>query len=422
MGAPSGRKGFAVLLFQDIAVIPILALAPLLAVTMPAASDNHDTDHGDSHGDGHGDGHGGHGEGGLDLTVWMENFPDWSLPIIILGVIGGMLLVQRLLMRPVLRYVAGSYVREIFVAFSILLVVGAALGAFLAGVVLADSEYRHEIEADLEPLKGLLLGVFFMTTGANLDVGYVLGNLPLVLGLVVALVGLKAAVLWVLATLQRLPAGDRLTFTVLLAQGGEFAFVLLLTYGTLGLVSPEQSTLITAVVSLSMLATPLLLILADRVIRPRLAAAGDDRVMEVEAAGAAKAQVLVIAIDDVKKSVLLAEEARRHFPNLKILARARNRRHSHELRAAGVDDFWRETFDSSAFLAGRVLQALGKSERTANRVIKKFMEHDRKTLSEAAALLGDDEALQAYAMRAREELENLMQGDIDEAEEEAKSA
>lgn len=303
------------------------------------------------------------------------------------------------------------------------------------------------------------------------------------LGLVVALVGLKAAVLWVLATLQRLPAGDRLTFTVLLAQGGEFAFVLLLTYGTLGLVSPEQSTLITAVVSLSMLATPLLLILADRVIRPRLAAAGDDRVMEVEdegapviiagfgrfgqiigrvllaqgikatvldhdpehidfvsrfgnkifygdatrldlleAAGAAKAQVLVIAIDDVKKSVLLAEEARRHFPNLKILARARNRRHSHELRAAGVDDFWRETFDSSAFLAGRVLQALGKSERTANRVIKKFMEHDRKTLSEAAALLGDDEALQAYAMRAREELENLMQGDIDEAEEEAKSA
>ena len=495
MGTPAGRKGFAVLLFQDLALIPILALAPLLAVTLSVPIDDPQGAYqAEGNGGGQGESHGGEGEAGLDLTLWMEAVPDWSLPIITLTAIGGMLLLQHYIMRPVLRYVAGSYVREIFVALSILLVVGtalfmsalgisAALGAFLAGVVLADSEYRHEIEADLEPIKGLLLGVFFMTTGANLDLAYVLGNLPLVLGLVVAFVGLKAAVLWGLATLQNLPAGDRLTFTVLLAQGGEFAFVLLLTYGSLGLVSPDQSTLITAVVSLSMLTTPLLLILADWAIRPQLATAGQGRVMEVEdegapviiagfgrfgqiigrvllaqgikatvldhdpeqidfvsrfgskifygdatrldlleAAGAAKAKVLVIAIDDVKKSVLLAQEARRSFPNLKIMARARNRGHSHELRAAGVDDFWRETFDSSAMLAGRVLEALGKSERTANRIIKKFMEHDRKTLAEAAELLGDDEALRAYALRAREDLENLMQSDVDDAEEEAKPA
>ena len=494
MGTPAGRKGFGVLLFQDIAVIPILALAPVLAATLPAMTQSGDETHeATRHGDGHGGGEG-HGDAsahGPDFTAWMEIFPDWSLPILILGAIAGMMVLQRLIIRPVLRYVAGSHVREIFVGFSILMVMAAALlmsvlglsaalGAFLAGVVLADSEYRHEIEADLDPIKGLLLGVFFMTTGANLDVAYVLGNFGLVVGLVVALITLKAAVLWALATLDRLPRKQRLTMTVLLAQGGEFAFVLMLTYASLGLVSPDQSSLIIAVASLSMLATPLLLILADRVISPRLAEPGSDREMGVEdegapviiagfgrfgqivgrvllaqgipatvldhdpehidfvarfgnkifygdasrldlleAAGAAKAKVLVIAIDDEKKSVILAEEARRLFPNLTILARARNRRHSHELRAAGVDQFWREMFDSSVLMAGGVLRALGTSERKTNRVLKRFREHDRKTLDEASQFIGDDEALRNLALRNRSELENLMQGDLDEAEEEA---
>lgn len=489
MGAPSGRNGFSVLLFQDIAVIPILALAPLLAATMGSAAHTDEAGHGDSHSDSHGGGHGdGHGDGhaaGLDLTVWMDALPDWSLPLIILGAIGGLLAIQRLIMRPTLRYVAGSHVREIFVGFSILLVVSsallmnalglsAALGAFLAGVMLADSEYRHEIEADLEPLKGLLLGVFFMTTGANLDLSYVWNHVGLVLGLVMALVALKAAVLWLLATLRGLPTTDRLTFTVLLAQGGEFAFVLLLTYGGLGLVTGEQSTLITAVVSLSMLATPLLLILADRVIRPRLSSGGNDRVMNVEnegadviiagfgrfgqiigrvlltqgikatvldhdpdhidfvnrfgskvfygdatrldlleAAGAGQAKVLVIAIDDDKKSVLLAQEARRHFPNLKILARARNRPHAYELVAAGVDEFWRETFDSSAMLAGRTLEAMGRSAEQAAMIVEKFVAHDRKVLMEAVEHRGDQEALQALALRSRDELERLFEEDAD---------
>ncbi len=483
MGLPAGRKGFAVLLFQDIAIIPILALAPLLALTLlaqnPAA--RYDPAHPSAH-----DSHYDH-EPGLDLTGWMTLVPDWSLPLIILGTIVLMLAVQRVVVRPALRYVAGSHVREIFVGFSIFMVVGAALlmsalglsaalGAFLAGVVLADSEYRHEIEADLEPLKGLLLGVFFMTTGANLDLGYVANHLGLVLGLVLALVVLKSLVLYGLATVQRLPMGDRLTFTVLLAQGGEFAFVLLLTYGTLGLVTPEQSTLITAVVSLSMLATPLLLIMADRVLRPRLAApSGDRREMAVEdegapvliagfgrfgqivgrvllsqgikatvldhdpahidfvsrfgtqifygdatrldlleAAGAGKAKVLVIAIDNPGQAVLLAREARRVFPHLTILARARNRTHAYELIDAGVDSFWRETFSSSAQMAGGVLQALGKSERAANGILKKFTDIDRKNLEEAAQFRGDQEALRALALRNREELESLMQGDVEE--------
>ena len=191
MAAPSGRNGFAVLLFQDIAVIPILALVPLLAI---AGADSHGHDSHDDHG-----GHGGHGsEAVLDLTVWMEWTPDWAEPLVIIGAILGLLVAARYAMRPVLRYVAGSQVREIIVGFSIFLVIGsallmnalglsAALGAFLAGVMLADSEYRHEIEADLEPLKGLLLGVFFMTTGAALDTAYVLSNLWLVMGLVAGL-------------------------------------------------------------------------------------------------------------------------------------------------------------------------------------------------------------------------------------------
>ena len=469
MGTPAGRSGFSVLLFQDIAVIPILALVPLLAFAAPQS-------------DGHGDGHG----TSLDLTAWMEWTPNWTEPFVILGAIIGLLIAARYIMRPVLRYVAGSHVREIIVGFSIFLVIGsallmnalglsAALGAFLAGVMLADSEYRHEIEADLEPLKGLLLGVFFMTTGAALDTGYVFSNLPLVLGLVVGLVALKSAVLWGLASFNRLPKGERLTFTILLGQGGEFAFVLLLTYATLGLVTPVQGTLITAVVSLSMLCTPLLLLFADKVIRPRLATGGEGRDFDVEdegaeviiagfgrfgqivgrvlltqkikatvldhdpnhidflsrfgmkvfygdatrldlleSAGANSAKILVIAIDDVKKSVLLAEEAKRHFPHLKILARARNRPHAYELVAAGVEAFSRETFAGSAVLAGETLQAMGYSEKRAETVLRKFVAHDRKTLEEAVEHRGDQEALHALAIKSREELEQLMADDAGE--------
>ena len=474
IGTPAGRNGFSVLLFQDIAVIPILALIPLLAIER--------AHHGASDIDAH-------ASTSLNMTAWMDWTPNWLEPLIIIAAILVLLVAARYIIRPALRYVASSHVREIIVGFSIFLVIGsallmnalglsAALGAFLAGVMLADSQYRHEIQADLEPFKGLLLGVFFMTTGAALDTTFVLNNFGFVLGLVVGLVVLKAAVLWALISFQRLPSTEKLTFTILLAQGGEFAFVLLLTYAGLGLVNDEQGTLITAVVSLSMLATPILLILADKFYRPYLLATASDREMAVEdegapviiagfgrfgqiigrvllsqkikatvldhdpehidfvarfgskifygdatrldlleAAGAAQAQVLVIAIDDVKKSVLLAQEARRHYPNLKILARARNRAHSYELKAAGVDDFWRETFDSSVMLAGRVLEALGKKERTTARIIKKFMEHDRKTLAEAAPFLGDEEALRALALKNRAELESLMQADFEENDE-----
>ena len=477
MGTPAGRSGFSVLLFQDIAVIPILALVPLLAFATPSGDSY---GHGDDHGDGHGT--------SLDLTAWMEWTPNWAEPFVILAAIIALLIAARFVMRPVLRYVAGSHVREIIVGFSIFLVIGsallmnalglsAALGAFLAGVMLADSEYRHEIEADLEPLKGLLLGVFFMTTGAALDTTYVFGNLPLVLGLVVGLVALKSAVLWGLASFNRLPKGERLTFTILLGQGGEFAFVLLLTYSTLGLVTDVQGTLITAVVSLSMLSTPLLLLLADKVIRPRLAASGDARDFDVEdegaeviiagfgrfgqivgrvlltqkikatvldhdpnhidflsrfgmkvfygdatrldlleSAGANSAKVLVIAIDDVKKSVLLAQEAKRHFPHLKILARARNRPHAYELVAAGVEAFSRETFAGSAVLAGETLQAMGYSEKRAETVLRKFVAHDRKTLEEAVEHRGDEDALRALAVKSRAELEQLMDDDADTVE------
>ena len=503
MAAPSGRNGFAVLLFQDIAVIPILALVPLLAMAGTRTD---------------GQAHSGAltlviltqamlmlgtpmaaivsqqswgRETVLDLTIWMQWVPNWAEPLVIIAAILGLLVAARYAMRPVLRYVAGSQVREIIVGFSIFLVIGsallmnalglsAALGAFLAGVMLADSEYRHEIEADLEPLKGLLLGVFFMTTGAALDTTYVINNLALVLGLVAGLVILKTGILWILASVRKLPMGDRLTFSVLLSQGGEFAFVLLLTYGSLGLVSQTQSTLVTAVVSLSMLSTPLLLVLVDRLIRPRLAVAGEERDPDVEdegapviiagfgrfgqvtgrvlatqkisatildhdaqhidfikrfggkvyygdatrldllaAAGAKTAKVLVIAIDDVPKSLLLATEARRHFPHLKILARARNRRHAYDLIAAGVDDFYRETFYSAAELAGATLGALGIGQRKVSSIMKTFVDFDRSALAEQAVHRDDFDVLQALAQRNREELEAIFERDQAQAEEDA---
>ena len=253
MKTAAGQSCFSVLLFQDIAVIPILALLPLIATAH--GSDNHS-------------------------ASLIGDLPAWAQALVVLAAVAVIILAGRYLMRPLFRFVAGSGIREIFVAFALLIVVGitllmqfvglsAALGTFLAGVVLAESEYRHELEMDLDPFKGLLLAVFFMAVGAGIDFS-LLANQPLTLiGLVLGFVALKLAVLYGLARIFRMSRPDVSRFSFSLAQGGEFAFVLISFAAGLGLLAATQSGMLVAVVAISMALAPLLMIVDDKLLQPR---------------------------------------------------------------------------------------------------------------------------------------------------------
>ena len=415
-----GQAVFAILLFQDIAVIPMLALLPLLGAT----------------GTGVGFSWGGLGFAGAVIAATL---------------VGGHFLVQ-----PVFRHIARTRQREIFTAFALLLVLGIAwgfesaglsmaLGTFLAGMLLAESEYRHEIEAAVEPFKGLLLGLFFMAVGMGVDFGLLLGKPLLILGLIVGLFVLKSAVLWAIARFAKLPPSERPLFILLLAQGGEFAFVLL-TLGVQREVLPfETAQAMTLVVALSMLSTPFLLVFHDRVLAPRFTArrgrehkppeagrvivAGLGRVGQVvarllhgsgyeptildddsdhveqsrrfgfrvfygdatrldllEAAGAANADFLIITLNDPGATTRLASTAAKHFPNLRIIARARDMRHMFELRDIGVEVIERETFQSALALGRATLAAVGADAERAARAVQSFAEHDDVVLTKLYAV------------------------------------
>lgn len=416
-----GQAVFAILLFQDIAVIPMLALLPLLGAAGAGA---------------------GFSWGGLAFAG---------------GVIAATLVGGHFLARPVFRHIARTRQREIFTAFALLLVLGIAwgfesaglsmaLGTFLAGVLLAESEYRHEIEAAVEPFKGLLLGLFFIAVGMSVDFGLLLGKPLVIAGLIVGLFALKSAVLWTIARAAKLPAGERPLFILLLAQGGEFAFVLL-TLGVQREVLPmETAQAMTLAVALSMLATPFLLVFHDRVLAPRHASeaprrehetpetgkvivAGLGRVGQVvarllhgsgheptildddpdhveqsrrfgfrvfygdatrldllEAAGAAKADFLIITLDDPAATSLLARTAAKHFPNLRVIARARDMRHLFELRDLGVEIIERETFQSALALGRAALAAVGADAERAERAVQRFAEHDHVVLAKLYAV------------------------------------
>ena len=411
-----GQATFSILLFQDLAVIPMLALLPLLGVAGAQAA-------GSSNGIG-----------------------------FALGVIAATLLGGHYLVRPVFRHIAHTREREIFTAFALLLVLGIAwgfeeaglsmaLGTFLAGVLLADSEYRHEIEAAVEPFKGLLLGLFFLSVGMSVDFGLLMTQPWMVAGLILALFGVKGAVLWIVARVARVPAGERPLFILLLAQGGEFAFVLLGLGVTRGALPAEEAEALTLAVALSMLATPFMLLAYDRWLVPHLASidtptahdtpeaakvivAGLGRMGQVvarllhgsgieptildddpdhveqlrrfgfrvfygdatrldllEAAGAASAELIVLALDDADATTQLAITVRRHFPNLKIIARARDMRHMFVLRDLGVELIERETFQSALALGEMVLATASGNARRAHRAVRTFAEHDREVVT-----------------------------------------
>jgi len=428
LGTPGGRAAFSILLFQDIAVIPMLALLPLLAAA-PAVAE---------------------GTGG------------WLNALKAVAAIGIIAFGGRFLTRPVFRLIASTGLREVFTAVTLLLVIGIAwlmqlaglsmaLGTFLAGVLLAESEYRHELESDIEPFKGLLLGLFFVAVGMSVDFGLLLTRPGMVLGLVAALLAIKAIVLFVMARLGRLPASQTALFMFLLAQGGEFAFVLLGSAAGFGILDREIVALLTVAIALSMVTAPLLVVLNDRLIEPRFVTL-DDRPHDVpldegnpvivagfgrfgqivvrllyanrlgatildhdpeivdtlrrfgfkvfygdatrldllEAAGAAKAKVLVVAVDNTEASLALVDLARQHFPHLKIIARARDLPHAVELMNRKVPVIERETFQSALRIGEETLKVLGMPAYAARKKTLTFKQHNELLLGQIHAHWDED--------------------------------
>jgi glutathione-regulated potassium-efflux system ancillary protein KefC len=399
-------------------------------------------------------------------------------------VIAAIVLGGRLLLRPALRWIARSDTPEIFTAAALLLVVATAalmqsvglsmaLGAFLAGVLLAESEYRRELETDLEPFKGLLLGLFFIAVGMSIDFAVVLAHPVLMAAVVLGFLALKAAVLWGLARTIALPLPERPVYLVLLAQGGEFGFVVFQTAQQTAVIDAPTASFLVAAVAVSMLLTPLLLLCADRWWVPRLAAragrGGAPRPAEISepqvapviiagfgrygqivgrllnanglsatvlehnadqvetvrrfgwpvfygdatrldllrTAGAAHAKVLVLAIDDVDQSLKVAALARAHFPQLSVVARARNVTHYYRLRQLGVTAIERETLDASLMSGRRVLELMGWQPHSARNQALRFRAHNIELLEQMAPHLGDERKLIALSKQGRQQLETL---------------
>jgi len=464
MGTPAGRAGFSVLLFQDIAVIPMLAVLPFMAVPDLAGEAAAASAHG----------------AGAVRSGWIQ-------ALLVLGVVAGIVVAGRFLMRPIFHWIASTRSLELFIAMALTLIVGItlateyaglspALGTFLAGVVLAESEFRHELESNIEPFKGLLLGLFFISVGASIDFSIPAGQPLLILALVAALIAIKLVLLLMLGRLFRFRLAENLMFAFLLAQGGEFAF-LLFSFATQNrVIGSELSNLLIVVVVLTMILTPLLVILYERAIRPRFresAAAPPDediesgstpvivagygrfgqivsrllradgiettlldhdsgqieltgrfgykvffgdasRVQLLQAAGADEARLLVIAIDDREKAVQMVQAARQFFPGLKTLARAYDRSHAYELMKAGADVVTRETFGSALIMGEEALKLLGYEEARAYRIMRTFKRHDEEGLLKLFEVWGDD---QAYGLRVRESIEQLEKVLKDDSEE-----
>ncbi len=466
-----GRAGFSVLLFQDIAVIPMLALIPLLA--MPelvgqGAASGIGSGSGIGHGAGEVAGEAAHGAASL-----VSGLDGWVYALVVLGAVVAVILGGHFLTRPLFRFIAASRLREIFTAAALLLVLGIALlmtlvdlspalGTFLAGVVLADSEFRHELESDIEPFKGLLLGLFFITVGAGIDFGVLAAQLFLVMGLTLGLMLLKGAVLFALTRLFRMPGGDRWLFTLALAQAGEFGFVLLAFSLQNSVISPEVAKTLSLVVALSMLLTPALFVFYERSILPRLSGKDtqppdriDDRgaviiagigrfgqivnrmlvaagvrtvVLDHEAgivermrrigirsyfgdasrpdllhaAGIADASAFVVAIDDRDRAVQLVEYLHREYPRVHIIARAYDVDHLYLLKEAGADLAVREVFESSLTAGGAVLRALGVHPFRVEKMRRAFRRHDEEGLEQLYELWDEDlEMSKNHALLAR---------------------
>jgi len=464
MSTTSGKTSFAILLLQDVAAIPILALIPLLAVGHQAAQN----------------------DGNIFLEIGKT-----------LAIIVAVILVGRYLLRPVLRWIAQSESREISTATALLLVVGIAflmlqiglsmaLGAFLAGVLLADSEFRAELETDIEPFKGLLLGLFFIAVGMSIDFSVILQAPLTMLVLVLLFLLIKCVVIYGLAKLLRMPVQERPLFTLLLAQGGEFAFVVFSAAQAQRILTPQQSSLLIGSVAISMVATPLIVAAMDRWLMPRFAnlAKGGDTPPELSEqqeatvliagfgrygqivtrvllsqgikavildhsvemlqvaqnfgyrvfygdatrqdllriAGAEKAEVMVIAVDDELQTNQIVRLVQQHFPHLKIVARAKDVAHWYALRDMGVHHVDREVFDSSLQTAEKALELMGYSAEDAQYVVTVFRAHNIELSDKMHEHHHDRETMLAVAKQGREQLVEQMMRERQERQDQVQDA
>jgi len=446
IGTEYGRASFAVLLFQDLAVIPLIAMIPLLAPVASAAPN--------------------------------PNSILFGIAAVAVLIVGG-----HYLLRPVLRLVAKTDIKELFTAVTLLVVLGAAvlmehvglsmgLGAFIAGMLLADSEYRHELETNIEPFKGLLLGLFFIAVGMSVNVQLLQSEPLRILGYTLALILLKAVVLYGLARAFGLRNDSARSIALVLAQGGEFAFVLFTLARKSAVLDNATVEMLVLIVTLSMAATPLLYLLDEHVLRRRLNPApepeydtiedeanpviiasfgrfgqivgrilksrgigftalessaeqvevvrqygnkvyfGDaSRIDLLRAAGADKARFFVLAIDDVEQAIATARTVRHYFPALPILARARNRHHAHRLMDLGVTMIFRDTFYSGLELTRNLLQQFGVDVAEADSIVDTFVKHDEDLLKRQHAIRQDESKMQQSAQDAAAELESLLRAD-----------
>jgi monovalent cation:proton antiporter-2 (CPA2) family protein len=467
MKTDAGQSSFSVLLFQDIAVIPMLAVMPLLALSgsTPQAAASH-------------------GAG------WLEHVPRWGQTLLVVVAVLLIILIGRYLMRPVFRYVAGARLREVFTATALLLVIGTALlmlavglspalGTFLAGVVLANSEYRHELESNIEPFKGLLLGIFFIAVGAAIDFELILAQPGVVAALVAGLFFIKFIVLLVLGRLFKMGFDQILIFAFALAEGGEFAFVLFSFATQSGVMETGLANLLVAVVALSMPIAPVLLLINEKLIQPRFGTkesvdvtpdeieethpviiAGFGRVGSIigrflrangvaatvldndsdevellrklgikvyygdvcrcdllESAGAREARMIIIVIDDHEVIIELVHTVQKHFPNLTIMARARGRSEAYELLDAGVDHVFRETFDTSLRVGIEALKLLGFGSHHAHRMSRTLRKHDEQSVKDLARMRHDRKTYISAAKQRIQDLEELMLSELHRPEE-----
>ncbi|MFZ2386551.1 MAG: glutathione-regulated potassium-efflux system protein KefC [Polaromonas sp.] len=450
MHTSSGQAGFSILLFQDVAAIPILALVPLLAAI-----------------------------GGENEAVAHPHRALEALKIV--AAIVSIILGGRLLLRPVLRWIANSRTPEIFTAAALLLVVGIAalmqfvglsmaLGAFLAGVLLAESEYRRELETDIEPFKALLLGLFFMAVGMSIDFG-VLWKFPgQMLAILAGFLSLKLLAIYALAYFMKLPYQERPVFALLLAQGGEFAFVVFQAAAGAEVFSLQTASLLIGAVALSMVISPLLLVAIDKLLLPRYAQGKKPKMKEISepqdapiiiagfgrygqivgrmllaqgisatvldhdaemietvrafgyrvfygdatrldllrTAGAAKAKILVLSVDDVEQSLKIVDMVKANFPQLQIVARARDVTHWSALRDRGVARVERELFESSLRSARSVLELLGQPPEAALQAAERFRQHNLDLFEKMYPHRKDREKFIAVARQGRQQLEAQM--------------
>lgn len=471
-----GRGAFSVLLFQDIAVIPILALVPLLALPELAGSGSA--------------GEAGHGSG-LSLV---DHLPGWAHALVVIAAIAAVIIGGYYLSRPLFRYVIQAGLREVFTATALMLVIGIAalmslvnlspaLGAFLAGLVLANSEFRHELEANIEPFKGLLLGLFFITVGASIDFAVLAEEWAVVLLLGAAVIAVKALVLLVLALVFGIRGSNGWLFTLGLAQAGEFGFVLLTYSVQNSVIPPDLAKILSLVVALSMFLTPVLFILYDRVVLPRyrrttneerqadtidehapVIVAGVGRFGQIvcrllrannipavvldheieqienvrrigirsyfgdasrsdllETAGIAQARLLVVAIDDRDRAVRMVEHVKQFYPGVWVLARAFDRGHGYRLRQAGADDVISETYHSALEMGGHALTAIGVHPLRSRQMTWAFQQNEEAHDDELYEAWKDIESGIHFSsrygelfMKLEETLSSVMQSDWEE--------